>query len=118
MPDKPKNKGGRPRTHIEYTEVQKLAAIQCTDAEIASWIGMTEEGFRKRKKSDKQLVGALKDGRDRGKSSIRRMMFQAAEKGNATMLVWLSKNVLGYTDKIDQKNDNKVEIVVKMPTDE
>lgn len=30
-------------------------------------------------------------------------MFEAAMAGNVTLLIWLSKNMLGYTDKVDTK---------------
>lgn len=112
MPAKPKAKRGRPPTPIDYDEVYKLAAIQCTDAEIAEWIGIGEEGFRKRKQSDEDLVGVLKKGREKGKASLRRMQYQLAEKGNATMLIWLGKNVLSQSDKMDQTIDHAVTVEI------
>ena len=112
MSEKPKAKRGRPPKPINYEEVYKLAAMQCTDAEIAAWIDITEEGFRKRKKADPDLVGVLEKGRHKGKASLRRMQYQAAEKGNATMLIWLGKNLLAQTDKLEQKNDGALNVTV------
>jgi hypothetical protein len=31
--------GGRPRFEIDYEAVKKLAGIQCTQTEIAAWLG-------------------------------------------------------------------------------
>jgi len=33
--------------------------------------------------------------------SLRRIQYSTAMEGNATMLVWLGKNWLGQTDKLD-----------------
>jgi hypothetical protein len=41
----------------------------------------------------------LLKGYDEGKSSLKRKMFEIALKGNATMLIWLSKQYLGMRDK-------------------
>jgi hypothetical protein len=32
-------------------------------------------------------------------------MYEVAMKGNATMMIWLSKNMLGYADKVETKTD-------------
>src|SRR4029077_5297429 len=38
---KPKRKVGRPRKVIDYGAVEKLAMMQCTQQEIASWMGLS-----------------------------------------------------------------------------
>jgi hypothetical protein len=38
--------------------------------------------------------------------SLRRWQIEAARKGNPTMLVWLGKQLLGQTDKIETTNEN------------
>lgn len=114
---KPKAKRGRPPTPIDLDVVKKLANIQATDPEIAAWLGMTEEGFRLRKNKDGELLGVLKKGRADGRSSLRRMQFQTAEKGNPTMQIWLGKQLLGQRDKIEQEIDTTVNIIFKQPTE-
>ena len=37
-----------------------------------------------------------------GKASIRRMQYKAAKAGDKTMLVWLGKQWLGQTDRVEQ----------------
>lgn len=78
---------------------------------------MTEEGFRLRKNKDGELLGVLKKGRADGRSSLRRMQFQTAEKGNPTMQIWLGKQLLGQRDKIEQEIDTTVNIIFKQPTE-
>lgn len=36
--------------------------------------------------------------------SLRRQQIALAEKGNATMLIWLGKQLLGQSDKVDTKS--------------
>lgn len=31
------------------------------------------------------------------------MMWEACLRGNTTMMIWLSKQMLGYTDKVEQQ---------------
>ena len=110
---KPKSKAGRPPTPIDYDQVQRLAQIQCTEYEIAALIDMSDDGFRRRKLSDNELVGALKKGYENGKASLRRLQYKGAESGNPTMLIWLGKQYLGQRDKqdIDQTGSLTVEII-------
>jgi hypothetical protein len=100
---------------IDYAKVEQMAQDQCTDAEIGRCIGFTVQGFIKRKKSDDKLVEALEIGRAHGATSLRRLQWQLAQEGNATMLVWLGKNYLSQTDKLEQKNDGDVNITIKHP---
>jgi hypothetical protein len=41
-----------------------------------------------------------------GKASLRRKQFQVADGGNVGMLVWLGKQYLGQTDKVEQQVDH------------
>lgn len=108
----PAKRGAKPRP-IDYDQVEKFARIQCTEYEIAALIGMSDDGFRKRKAADPELVGALKKGYETGKASIRRLQYKGAEAGNPTMLIWMGKQYLGQRDKqdIDQTGSLTVNII-------
>ena len=95
---------------IDYKIVEGLAAIQCTESEIAVAIGFSLSGFSKRKKNDPELVEALEKGRETGRKSLRRLQWQAAQGGNNTMLVWLGKQYLGQTDKQDIKQSGQIKM--------
>jgi len=73
-------------------EVYKLAAIGCTDSEIARWFSMKEttlkDNFRE----------ILLKGREDMKQTLRQAQIRLALSGNATMLIWLGKNLLGQSD--------------------
>lgn len=109
MPKKPATKkrgrqgeGGGPKPRkIDYEEVEKLARILCTDAEIAEILEYTPEGFRLRKNRDSKLLGVLLKGRATGKKSLRRIQWELAQNGSAAMAIFLGKNFLGQKDRHD-----------------
>ena len=87
--------GGRPPFEIDYEAVEKLANLQCTQEEIASYLGCSVDTLTRNEK----FCGIYKAGLDRGRMSLRRHQWKALEEGNTTMLVWLGKQYLGQRDK-------------------
>lgn len=103
--DTPKNKGGRPPKQIDLNQVKQLAALQCTDSEICSVLGVSQDTFARRK-ADPEFAQAIVDGKEMGKVSLRRMQWNMA-KGNATLLIWLGKNYLNQRDSFDDESRDK-----------
>lgn len=101
---------GRPKAHIDWEVVTKLAALFCTAEEIAEFIGVHCDTLeiRCKKEHDMLLSEYLKQKRMIGKVSLRRAQFERAKAGNITMLIWLGKQYLEQTDKI--KNDTEMTI--------
>jgi hypothetical protein len=94
---------GRPKKDIDPELVRRMASIQCTTPEIAAALGVSEDTIERR------FAGILKVGREHGKTSLRRHMWKAAtEKGNITMMIWLSKNILGMTDRVESNNTHEI----------
>lgn len=91
------NDGGRPKFEIDYEQVKKLAALQCTQEEIASYL----EGCVRTLQRDEEFCRIYKNGMDVGRMSLRRKQWKAAEDGNTTMLVWLGKQYLRQSDKAE-----------------
>ena len=98
--------GGRPKFIIDYEQVEKLAGIQCTQEEIASWLGCSVDTLTR---SDK-FCGIYKKGISKGRMSMRRKQWKALDEGNTTMLVWLGKQYLGQSDKQDINHDKDGDI--------
>ena len=82
---------------IDLAELEKLCAMQCTDEEIAAWFKVTTRTIERRRKVRK-FAEIMDRGKARGKISVRRMQMKLLEEGNATMGVWLGKQLLGQTD--------------------
>ena len=90
--------GGRPLKKIDPQQVERLASILCTLDEMAlvldCSVGLLERRFRK----------VIEKGRADGKRSLRRLQWEAAEKGDRTMLIWLGKQWLAQTDRQEVTN--------------
>lgn len=84
----------RPETPIDANHVEKLARLGCKNNEIADFFGVSHDTIERR------FASELLKGRASLKMSLRQWQLKSAEKGNATMLVWLGKQSLGQVDKI------------------
>lgn len=91
----------RPRKEIDWADVEKLCALQCTQEEVAQFCQVTVDTLNSRCKDEQGMSFSeffdLKRGT--GKVSLRRAQWQLAHKGNATMLIWLGKQYLGQRDR-------------------
>lgn len=84
---------GQPKKILDEAMLFKLASEDCTVAEISSVLGCNPDTIYV------NYSETLRRGREQGNSSLKRKMFEIAMSGNVTMLVWLSKQRLGYKDK-------------------
>jgi hypothetical protein len=84
---------------IDLAELERLSAMQCTDEEIAAWFKVTTRTIERRRKS-RPFAEVMDRGKAKGRISVRRMQMKLLEQGNATMGVWLGKQILGQTDDI------------------
>lgn len=73
-------------------DVYKLAAMGCSNAEIARWFSIDENTLTY------NFSEILAKGREQLKQSLRRAQIKLALSGNATMLIWLGKNILGQSE--------------------
>jgi len=94
---------GRPHFNIDWDKVDKLCAIQCTGEEIAGVLGCDYDTLSGAIWREKELSFSeyFAQKASHGKMSLRRTQYTAAMDGNPTMLVWLGKNWLGQTDKME-----------------
>ena len=92
---------GLRRRIVNPDDVYKLSALGCTDREIARWWDMDENTLRY------NFSEVLEKGRIDIKMNLRRAQLDLALKGNAVMLIWLGKNVLGQSDNPFQAEDEK-----------
>jgi hypothetical protein len=56
---------------------------------------------QRRRKDDPAFLSAIEKGAATGRMTLRSAQFKAAIGGNATMMIWLGKQLLGQTDKTD-----------------
>lgn len=93
---------GRDKTVVPPDQVEELAAIGCTDGEIAGFFGVNEDTLRYNFKSE------LTKGREYVKIRLRRAMFHnACVNHNAAVQIFLAKqaSILGMSDTGGTAND-------------
>ena len=89
----------RPKVKIDLGELEKLCSMQCTDQEIAAFLGVSVRTIeRRRKSSGFQEVMDL--ARAKGRVSVRRNLFKLAAAGNVAAVIFLAKNLIGYKDVV------------------
>ena len=96
-PKEEKNKGGRPKVHnFDYEQITRLGELMCTKQEIAHVLGCNVSTIKR----DQKALEAIETGYSLGKLKLRRaMMRNACENMNAAVQIFLSKNLLGYSDQ-------------------
>lgn len=99
---------GRPKIEINKKDLESLAELHCTSEEISGFFDCSVDTIERRVKEFYGLTFAefIKQKSGKRKAALRRMQFQAAEKGNTAMLIWLGKN---WLDQVDKKEVRGVE---------
>lgn len=101
--------GGRPKKTIDYSTVEKLASIMCTQEEIAEYLDISTRTLQR----DEEFCRIYKKGLEKGKMSLRRTQFRIAEN-HAGMAIFLGKNYLGQSDKQDLNIDADVGLKIEV----
>ena len=103
------NKGGAPIKEIDYKQLEKLCAIQCTGEECAAILKIDYDTLNRALKRDNHggFTDYFKKNSATGKASLRRRQYKSAvEEGNIPMMIWLGKQYLG------QKEPDRTETTV------
>ncbi len=99
-----KNKNGRPRKEITFDDIYNLCQINCTEEEISTVLRVNVETIHNRvvELGYSSFPEFYKKHASEGKISLRRAQWKnALEHNNATLQIWLGKQHLGQTEKVD-----------------
>jgi hypothetical protein len=101
---------GRPRLQVDEKLLEDLASIGCTTPEMATILGVSEDTLERR------FAGIIEKGRADLDMSLRRQQVSVARTGNVTMLIWLGKQRLGQSDKVENtvKTDRLNEVIAAL----
>ena len=80
-------------------EVEKLARLHCTYKEMSDFFGINVETLKY------NFSDLIAKGRSETKQALRKAQIKLALNGNATMLVWLGKNMLNQSENGDTTSD-------------
>lgn len=102
--------GGRPPTPIDENQFKKLCAMHCTKEEIAGFFDCSEDSIDRwcKRMFDESFAVVFKKHAAAGNISLRRYQFKMAEH-SVPMAIFLGKNWLGQSDRIDQVATIEVE---------
>jgi len=104
---------GRPLLDIDEDQVRKLASIFCTYDEIASVMGCSKDTLEHR------FSAVIKEGKEQGKASLRRLQWISAQNGNVVMQIWLGKQMLGQRDMPPDESmtPEKMPVIIRFNAD-
>jgi hypothetical protein len=99
-------KAGRPNKDFDKKQFESLCEIMCTQSEICSILGTTDKTLVKwcKRTYKMDFSECFKRFSASGKMSLRRKQFEVARSGNVSMLIWLGKQYLGQTEKVENTN--------------
>lgn len=83
-------------------EVYYLATLGCSTREIADWFNVTESTLKY------NFSEYIIKGREEIKQKLRQAQLKAAMSGNAALLIFLGKNMLGQSDTPQVTDDDRV----------
>jgi hypothetical protein len=101
---RPDNAMGRPEVLLsdeDWAEMDQLAGLRCTTVELAAWFSLSVDSLERKIKERHNMTFAdyLTEKAAIGKASLRRVQMANAMGGNATMQIWLGKQLLDQKDK-------------------
>lgn len=97
----------RKKIEIDPKMIRGLAQIGATWDEIAGILGIARTTLAVRMR-EKKYRDAYEQGVAEGDVSIRRAQYDSAMRGKTGMLVWLGKNRLNQTDRVETKNETTI----------
>jgi hypothetical protein len=115
---KPNIPNKKPRTRnkpIDWKKVENLIIHGCSGVQIAATFGIHPETLYDRclKENKKYYSEYSYEFWEKGNAQLHAKQYQMAMKGDKALMIWLGKNRLKQSDKIEAAVDAKVEISQK-----
>lgn len=110
-----KQNGGRKLKKIDWTKVENLIVCGCSGVQIAATLGVHYETLYDRclKENKRSWTEYSQEFWEKGNAQLHAKQYQMAMKGDKTLMVWLGKNRLKQSDKIESKIDANVQVEQK-----
>ena len=109
-------KGDTPaQDKIDKKQFENLCGLQCTLLEICDWFDIDDKTLNEwcRATYGTTFSEVFKIKRGKGQISLRRTQWKLAEK-NPTMAIFLGKQYLGQTDKVEATGEIKNTPTIKL----
>jgi hypothetical protein len=106
MASKPtKHSKSQTRTQVLAGVIRRCAAMGFSVSMIAETVGVSERTLQKNRAYRK----ALQEGRAEGRQQIAAKLYSLAMRGNVPALIFLSKQLLGFSDRV--MHEQTVEVI-------
>ena len=96
---------------IQCTEKEICSVLHCSNDTLNLWV---QQNYVDEDGNPMKFLDVFKCLCDGGKYKIRRIQFEQAEKYPA-MAIWLGKQYLGQSDRVENTNNEKVEFISDVP---
>ncbi len=110
-----KNLGGRPKKMIDLRQLKELMRVHPTLKDTANFFDVSEDIIELRIKEEWGI--SFPEFREQNtvhtRLSVVRKIIQKALAGDNAMLIWYSKNKLGWADKFENKIDHSLSHAVE-----
>lgn len=111
MPGKIKKKMGRPKIELDLEQLNKFMRLMPNLKDTAHFFDVSEDTIHLRIKEEYGIT--FTEFRDKNavhsRMGIKRKMIEKAMGGDNTMLIWLSKNMLDMSDKVDTRHSGQID---------
>lgn len=99
---------GRPPKEFDPESFEKLCTIQCTKLEICAFFDTTDKTLENwvQRHYGENFSEVFEKKRGYGNIALRRKQYTKALAGNTALLIFLGKNRLGQSDKMEERFEN------------
>jgi hypothetical protein len=105
---------GRPEIELDARQAEAFGACRATYETMASIYDCSVDTIRRRMRNEEsEFCKAYKRGLGRTKIRLSEAQINYALMGNASLLIWLGKNMLGQTDNPAPEDESDFELIDK-----
>ena len=105
---------GRPKKDFDWKMLDAILQYNASKKDCSDLLEVSEDTIERRIKTEYSCT--FTEYRDRKMSKTRLKLSQkqveVALAGNVTMLIFLGKNMLGQSDKVENEINSKIEILI------
>ena len=102
-------KRGRPMIEFDLVEVEELSRSYCSFIELGKFFNCSEDVIEDRYRNNPDFKAAIDRGRFEAIKGLRRKQLEMTMDGNTQLAIFLGKNLLGQTDKMDIDQQSRIE---------
>lgn len=103
---------GRKRIEIDIDEVERLAGLGLSEAQICDCIGISNDTLTLRKRQYPEFTEALRRGKSRTISQVSNWLYELCAEKNLGALIWFEKTRAGFTEKVTLEGNQEKPIVL------